>query len=106
MGRKTPQEKKQLSYDKDRRNVYGEAPHAARKSVPLHKRLRNRANRHAQEQALPPVAVSINEDVLDEIDSRMHARAPIVWNKSPDHPLRQVIQRKQRRRRRAESDSV
>lgn len=35
MREKTPQEKKQLSLQKDRRNVYGEAPHAVRKNIPL-----------------------------------------------------------------------
>jgi hypothetical protein len=45
MRERTPQEKKSLSLAKDRRNVYGEAPHGAWKSIPLRKKLRNRANR-------------------------------------------------------------
>jgi hypothetical protein len=52
MRERTPQEKKSLSLAKDRRNVYGEAPHGARKSIPLRKKLRNRANRHNQESKL------------------------------------------------------
>ena len=79
--------------------MYGEAPHAARKAIPLRKKLRNRANRHTQEQALPPIGAAIDEDLTDSIESRMRASAPVVWNKSPDAPLREVIQRKERRRR-------
>src|SRR5204862_90940 len=92
------QEKKQLSYDKDRRNVYGESPHGARKVIPLRKKLRNRANRRVQEQSLPSVGDAVDEQLIEQIESRMSARAPVVWNKLPDAPLREVIQRKQRRR--------
>ena len=99
MRTKTPQDKKQLSYEKDRRNVYGEAPHAARKAIPLRKKLRNRANRHIQEQVLPPVGAAIDEELAENIESRMRAQAPAVWSKYPDAPLREVIQRKERRRR-------
>lgn len=98
MRRKTPQEKKELSYDKDRRNVYGEAPHAARRNIPLRKKLRNRANRHAQERPLPSTVVPADEEVLDEIASEIYARAPVVWEKSPDAPLRAIIKSKRRRR--------
>jgi len=50
MKKLTPQEKKELSYERDRRNVYGRSPHASRKAIPLHKALRNRANRHLENQ--------------------------------------------------------
>jgi len=35
--RKTPQEKKQLSYDRDRRSIYGENDKSSRKNIPLSK---------------------------------------------------------------------
>lgn len=50
--RKTPQEKKRLSYVKDRRPNYGNNEKAARKSVPRNKRHPNRANRHRAHQVL------------------------------------------------------
>jgi hypothetical protein len=40
MKKRTPQEKKKLSLERDLLNVNGEAPHAARKSIPLRKALR------------------------------------------------------------------
>jgi len=97
--KRTPQEKKQLSYAKDRRNTYGEAPHAARKWIPRRKALRNRANRHRQELALRQLPVRFDE--LDEQgESRMFQHAPKYWRKDPDEPLRMVIERKLAGRRR------
>jgi hypothetical protein len=94
----TPQEKKRLSLAKDRRNVYGEAPHAARNSVPLRKKLRNRANRHNQESKLPSEPAQLDADAADDIESLMHEKAPQVWDKYPDASLGDVIAKKQTRR--------
>lgn len=98
MKERTPQEKKSLSLTKDRRNVYGEAPHAARKNVPLRKKLRNRANRHNQESKLPSEPAPFDPDAADEIESSMHDTAPQHWDKYPDAPLGDVIAKKQSRR--------
>ena len=43
--RRGPQEKKRLSYEKDRRNEYGENTAASRKGIGIRKRSVNRANR-------------------------------------------------------------
>jgi hypothetical protein len=99
--RRTPQEKKSLSLAKDRRNVYGEAPHGARKSIPLRKKLRNRANRHNQESQLPSGPVPLDADEADEIESSILGKAPRVWNKIPDAPLSGVVANKQFRRAKA-----
>jgi len=98
MRNRTPQEKKQLSLKKDRRNVYGEGPHGARKNIPFRKKLRNRANRHLQESGLPTGPVPVDSCDVDEIETAMLSKAPVVWNKSPDAPLREVIPAKQKRR--------
>jgi hypothetical protein len=42
---KSPQEKKALSYAKDRRNAYGENDKASRKAIPLRKAGENRQDR-------------------------------------------------------------
>ena len=97
--RKTPQEKKRLSYEKDRRNNYGEAPHAARKNIPLRKALRNRANRHLQEQPLRRLSSRPDADTLDEAESLMFRRAPREWKKYRDEPLRETVIRKTTLRR-------
>ena len=92
--KKTPQEKKRLSYTKDRRNCFGESPHGARKSIPLNKALRNRANRHYQDQQLTRLAGEPDEETSDEAESRMLHRAPKRWEKIPDAPLLQVVRGK------------
>ncbi|MFE2009824.1 hypothetical protein [Streptomyces sp. NPDC059491] len=49
MERRTPQEKKRLSYLKDHRNNYGENDKSSRKSIRRNKRFPNSANRrHAR----------------------------------------------------------
>ena len=103
---RTPQEKKILSLAKDRRNVYGEAPHAARKNVPLRKKLRNRANRHNQESKLPSVPSPFDPEEADEIESSMHDTAPQHWDKYPDAPLGDVIAKKQSRRATPKSNRI
>jgi hypothetical protein len=98
MRKKTPQEKKQLSYEKDRRNCYGESPHGARKSIPKRKRLRNRANRKYQEQQLAITSLKLDDDLAEQIDSRLYQKAPKVWSKVADAPLKKVIGHKLQRR--------
>lgn len=96
--KRTPQEKKRLSYARDRRNVYGEAPHAARKSIPLRKALRNRANRHYTNRQLRYEVVGFDEELADAIESRIRRKAPHEWEKYPDAPLGEVVERKSRNR--------
>jgi hypothetical protein len=92
--RRTPQEKKRLSYEKDRRNDYGGAPHAARKSIPLRKALRNRANRHLQEKSLRTLCGRPDVGALEEAESLMRRRAPHAWKKERDEPLGEIVRRK------------
>lgn len=94
MKRRTPQEKKSLSYERDRRNCYGNAPHAARKAIPLRKALRNRANRHRQNQPLKYVGPMPDVALADEIESLLYHRPPCEWKKYPDAPLSEVIAKK------------
>jgi hypothetical protein len=49
---RTLQEKKALSYARDRRNAYGENDKATRKAIPLNKRLAARAHRAKANDAL------------------------------------------------------
>lgn len=96
---RSPQEKKELTYRKDRRNVYGESPYGARKSIPLRKAQANRENRRAQEQCLPSLPLAIDEEMGDEIVSKIEAQPPVVWKKMPDAPLGEVLKRKMDRRK-------
>ena len=98
--KRTPQEKKRLSYEKDRRNTYGESPHGARNSIPQRKAFRNRANRRRQDLALRQLPARVDEDLAERIESGMFHYAPRFWKKCPDGPLGVVVERKLERRRR------
>jgi hypothetical protein len=98
MTKRSPQEKKRLSYARDRRNIYGEAPHAARKNIPLRKASRNRANRRYANQQLMYEGVCFDEELADAIESRVRQKAPHEWEKYPDAPLGEVVARKSRNR--------
>jgi hypothetical protein len=97
--RRSPQEKKQLSYDKDRRNSYGENDKASRKSIPRNKSRVNRANRHLDRQALLPSTGIRQPETEDGADERLHRRPRKGWRKSADETLRQAVGRRLRRRR-------
>jgi hypothetical protein len=49
---KTPQQKKRLSYQHDRRNTYGENQKSSRKNIPRSKQLSHQDERRSVRQAL------------------------------------------------------
>jgi hypothetical protein len=63
--RLSPQEKKRMSLDKDRRNVYGENDKASRKNIPRAKARVNRVNRRLDTMALAG-AIGEPDDVIDD----------------------------------------
>ena len=98
MARKTPQEKKELSYAKDRRNAYGENDKSSRKNIPLRKRLVNRANRHSAQRALSE-AVGVTDSASEEAaEQKVASKRPKSWRKQPDIPLTEHLERKSRRK--------
>lgn len=99
--RKSPQEKKALSLKRDRRNTFGESPHAARKSIPLRKAKENRRVRHENNQALAR-ADQLDDATLDLVESsaRQNIARTGGWKKSPDEPLAIAIERSAARRER------
>jgi hypothetical protein len=52
VARRSPPEKKALSYAEDRRNDYGENDKSSRKNIRRNKRTPNRADRHRDHQVL------------------------------------------------------
>jgi hypothetical protein len=97
--RRTPAEKKRLSYERDHRNVYGENDKASRKSIPLRKRLRARADRRRASQALAPGVLPSEIEDGDHLDAELvPGRDSQRWRKQPDAPLRQVVAKKLKRR--------
>ena len=94
MRKRTPQEKKKLSYERDRRNVYGNSPQAARKAIPLRKAQRNRANRHLANQEVAVRTPIPSEAIAEHIEERLNLKAPKQWKKGPDAPLGEVTAQK------------
>lgn len=87
MTRKTPQEKKRLSYVKDHRNDYGENDKSSRKSIRRNKRSPNSANRRHAHTALTAVLGSPDDIRADAVEQRINGRRPKRWQKFPDLPL-------------------
>src|SRR4051812_30401891 len=97
--RKTPQEKKRLSYSCDRRNDYGENAKSSRKNIPLSKAKSIRQERHEQEQGLRLTYRATSEDQLVEAELAVVNAKPRWWRKAPDAPLGSVVEAKLERRR-------
>ncbi len=95
---KTPQEKKHLSYKKDRRNTYGERGSHSRHAIALQKAINRRIDRRRADQPLK----SLDSDTTDSLDQAELEVKTIVrrgWKKYPDRPLAEVVERKVERRK-------
>ena len=66
--RRSPQEKKSLSYERDRVNVYGQNNKATRKRIPKFKAAANRALRH---QARLLMALAPPGDASDRVEASL-----------------------------------
>lgn len=87
MRRRTPQEKKRLSLEKDRRNVYGESPTAARRAIPAAKARVNRAHRRTDTVALGRAAGVPDSRAAEAAEFVVLGRRRKVWRKLPDQAL-------------------
>jgi hypothetical protein len=81
---KTPQEKKVLSYQKDRRNTYGESVHGARKAIPQRKAWVNRSYRHGVRQQLTPTGELISNSIppakcAARIGGKPQIQGSVMW---------------------------
>ncbi len=84
---KTPQEKKQLSLTRDRRNAYGENSKASRKSIPARKAKSLRSVRKRSKQSL-----TAKDPATDQLDVALTNIRPKEWRKTPDQPLGKHLQ--------------
>jgi hypothetical protein len=89
---KTPQEKKRLSYEKDRRNNYRENSKSSRKNIPLNKRIEVRAHRHVAKQALAEDIAEGDLDATREAEARQEGTRHPFWQKWPDTPLGEMVE--------------
>ena len=99
---KNPQEKKALSYEKDRRNAYGESDKGSRKSIRKNKRINARSER-AKEQKLASIPTDTPEaDLVVEIESKVRDETKSKrlkgFRKYPDAPLKEHVEEQKARR--------
>jgi hypothetical protein len=99
MRKRTPQEKKALSYVKDCRNTYGENDKSSRKNIPLRKAKVNRGYRRKVTQALHEINNEIDIEKAELAESEARSIKREYWKKSVDEPLREVVERKLQRRK-------
>jgi hypothetical protein len=99
---KTPQEKKRLSYENDRRNTYGENQKSSRKNIPRSKQLSHQAERHTVKQALVGTEGRSADERSDEAQSQALHKGKMkklkAFRKWPDTPLGEVLRRRLRNR--------
>ena len=88
---RTPQEKKQLSLQKDYRDDYGNYDKASRRAIPLWKKKSNRALRRCDK-------VDIRID-YEKAESGLPKRLKSRWRKYPGQSLGIYIEKKKERRR-------
>ncbi len=98
MRKRSPQEKKALSYVKDRRNTYAENDKNSRKSIRRNKRFPNRAERHREHQVMTAATGPVELDAAEEAETRLQAKKPKRWRKWPDTPLHEIVADQLRRR--------
>jgi hypothetical protein len=89
--RRSPQEKKALSYARDCRNVYGENDKSSRTSIRRNKRFPYRANRRHHRQTLTVSVGAPDPDVDEAVEVWLCGRRRASWRKWPDLPLGMVV---------------
>jgi hypothetical protein len=95
---KSPQEKKNASLERDRRNTYGENAKSSRKNIPKSKQLSHQAERRAAKTPLVSLKENIEEDAA--VAAELKVREQIIekkrkgFRKKPDSPLKAVLQYK------------
>jgi acetolactate synthase small subunit len=94
MRRKTPQEKKALSYAKDCRNTYGENDKSSRKNIPLHKARQKRQYRKRIHDVLQKVKVFNDLESIEVVENQALSIKRGNWKKYADMPLGDFLKRK------------
>jgi hypothetical protein len=96
--RSTPQDKKRLSYAKDRRGSCGYSFKPARRWVPARKRQANRVNRRRARRDLLAATGRPDTDSAYAAEERLISRRPESWQKLPEVPLGVWVERVLERR--------
>ncbi|MGI8467796.1 MAG: hypothetical protein ACR2N3_05020 [Pyrinomonadaceae bacterium] len=95
----SPQKKKLLSYEKDRRNTYGERGSHSRHAIENHNNRDRRAFRRKANQVLATAQANTAEEP-ESLDSQVRAVHRRNWKKCSDQALGKVVKWKLERRER------
>ena len=96
---KNPKEKKRLSLSRDRRNIFGENSKSSRKNIARGKQRRQMSERREIAQLLGGLVGRVSDDDA-AADTELQVKLAITrsknrgFDKHPDKPLGEVIQRK------------
>ncbi|MDE2140808.1 MAG: hypothetical protein KGL74_03670 [Elusimicrobia bacterium] len=101
----TPQQKKVLSYKRDRRNAYGQNAKASRKAIPLRKASARRAYRHAANQTLKEAVFAVDAEQADTVQAEVASVVDVPFRKFRDIPLGKHVEYHLKRRERLAVDS-
>lgn len=92
---RTPQEKKKLSLQRDRRNVYGKSTQGTRVGIPRSKQQSKQAERRAAKQPLIAAGNQLDEQLLLDVQDVSVAagvqKRRKSFRKHPDAPLGEVL---------------
>ncbi len=91
MRKKTPQEKKALSYVKDCRNTYGENDKTSRVSIRRNKAFPARAYRKTINNILQEAIGAVDLEKAETIDVKAREIKRRKWKKCADTPLGKII---------------
>ncbi len=99
---KNPQEKKKLSYSKDRRNAYGESDKGSRKSIPKNKRSSIHAERSKEIKLKQILTGDLEEDYISKLESDINSETKLKklqgFKKYPDQSLKEHVENQQSKR--------
>jgi hypothetical protein len=93
----SPQQKKALSYERDRRNAYGQNAKASRAAIPKRKASARRAYRHAANQTLKEAAFVASPEQADLVEARVSEVVAKPFHKLRDVPLKEHVDRQIKR---------
>lgn len=97
---KNPKEKKQLSLERDCRNVYGENPAASRKGIAKGKQRQHMNERRSSAQVLAKATGPIDEEFASDVELETKVAVAVSrkygFRKSPDLPLGEFLERRKK----------
>jgi hypothetical protein len=96
--KKSPPEKKADSYEKDRRNVYGENSKSSRTNISRAKARDHREARRVSRQGLVATKGAVDNEAIDKAETQVTTKRHPRFKKQPDKPLGSVVATKKQRR--------